>query len=144
MCSSHRISRNLPKKNISSICPYKDLHMNVYSTFFCCCWVGLGLFLFSFLLFRAALATHGSSQARCRIRAAAVGLHHSHSNAQTLNPVRRARDRTASSWLLAMVITTEPQQELLCKIILEKNKTGRISTARSQNLMKTVHCRHED
>ena len=35
---------------------------------------------FFFLLFRAASAAFGSSQARGRIQAAAAGLHHSHSN----------------------------------------------------------------
>ena len=34
-----------------------------------------------FLLFRAAPAAHGNSQARGRIRAAAASLYHSHSNA---------------------------------------------------------------
>ena len=38
-----------------------------------------GLFFFSFL-FRAASLTYGSSQARGLIRAAAAGLHLSHSN----------------------------------------------------------------
>ena len=55
------------------------------------CWVllrylgsgGLNPFCFflSFLLFRAAGAAHGSSQARGGIGAAAAGLHHSRSNA---------------------------------------------------------------
>ena len=43
-----------------------------------CPWV---IFLFFFLIFRAAPAVHGSSQARGQIRAAATGLYHSHSNA---------------------------------------------------------------
>ena len=40
------------------------------------------IFFFSFfaLLFRAAPAAHGSSQARSQIRAAATSLYHSHSN----------------------------------------------------------------
>ena len=37
------------------------------------------IFFFFFAFFRAALAAHGSSQARCRIRATAAGLYHSHS-----------------------------------------------------------------
>ena len=37
--------------------------------------------LFSFFLFTAILGAHVSSQARGLIRAAAAGLHHSHSNA---------------------------------------------------------------
>ena len=36
---------------------------------------------FFFAFFRAMPSTHGSFQARGRIRAAAAGLHHSHSNA---------------------------------------------------------------
>ena len=37
-------------------------------------------FFFFFCLFRATLVAYGSSQARGQIRAAAVGLHHSHSS----------------------------------------------------------------
>ena len=47
------------------------LSPNLFSFFFC-------------LFFRAALETYGSSQARGRIRAAAAGLHHSHSNGGSL------------------------------------------------------------
>ena len=62
-----------------------------------------------FLLFRAAPAAYGGSQARDPIRAAAAGLHHSHSHARSqphlwptcslwqcriLNPLSEARDRT--------------------------------------------------
>ena len=36
---------------------------------------------FFFLLFRAASAEYGSSQARVQIEVTAAGLHHSHSNA---------------------------------------------------------------
>ena len=38
---------------------------------------------FIFCLFRAAPATHGGSQARGQIGAAAAGLHHSHSNVES-------------------------------------------------------------
>ena len=38
---------------------------------------------FLFGLLRAARAAHGGSQARGRIRAAAIGLHHSHSNSRS-------------------------------------------------------------
>ena len=38
-------------------------------------------FFFFFCIFRAAPAAYGGSQARGQIRAAAAGLHHSHSNA---------------------------------------------------------------
>ena len=40
-------------------------------------------FFFFFLVFRAALAAHGFSQARGRIRAAAADLRHSHSNSRS-------------------------------------------------------------
>ena len=40
-------------------------------------------FFFFFLLFGATPAAYGNSQARGRIGAAASGLHHSHSNAES-------------------------------------------------------------
>ena len=43
----------------------------------------LFLCLFLFLLFRAAPAAYGSSQARGPVRATAAGLYHSHSNARS-------------------------------------------------------------
>ena len=65
---------------------------------------------FIFLLLRATSASYGSSQVRGRIRAAAAGLHHSHSNvesephlqpatkahgnARSFNPLSKARDQT--------------------------------------------------
>ena len=61
-------------------------------------------FIFVFRLFRATPTACGSSQARSRIGAVTIGLHHSHSNSgfdpyhgpwqQILNPLSRARDRT--------------------------------------------------
>ena len=39
------------------------------------------VYLFIYLLFRAATAAYENSQARGRIRAAAAGLHHRHSHA---------------------------------------------------------------
>ena len=60
------------------------------------------------MLFRAALAAHGSSQARGQIGAAAAHLHHSHPGSKpylqpapqlvamqdpSQNPLRKARDR---------------------------------------------------
>ena len=45
---------------------------SVFLFFVCLCW--------SFCLFRATPAAYGGSQARDRIRAAAAGLHHTHSN----------------------------------------------------------------
>ena len=45
------------------------------------CAAFIHLFIYLFSLFRATLATYGGSQARSRIGAVAVALHHSHSNA---------------------------------------------------------------
>ena len=57
----------------------------------------LFIYLF-FLLFRAAPAAHGGSQARGRFGATAAGLHRSHSNGswqrQGLNPLSEARNQT--------------------------------------------------
>ena len=47
-----------------------------------------------FLLFRAALVTYGSSQARDQIGATAAGLHHRHSNAESPDSLNEARDQT--------------------------------------------------
>ena len=41
------------------------------------------ILLYFILLFRAASAAYGSSQARGQTRAAVTGLHHSHSNARS-------------------------------------------------------------
>ena len=41
------------------------------------------MIIFFSLLFRATPAAYGSSQARGQIRAAATGLHHSHSNSRS-------------------------------------------------------------
>ena len=46
------------------------------------------LFIYLFIYFRAAHVAYGSSQARSWIRAAAAGLHHSHSNARTEPPLQ--------------------------------------------------------
>ena len=46
------------------------------------------MFTFSFLLFRAALMANGSSQATGQIRTTAAGLHHSHSNTESLACLR--------------------------------------------------------
>jgi len=40
----------------------------------------MDIFFFFFAFFRAAFAAYGGSHARGQIRAAAAGLHHSHSN----------------------------------------------------------------
>ena len=44
---------------------------------------GVCIIFFFFGLYRAAPVTYGGSQARGLIRAAAAGLHHSHSNAES-------------------------------------------------------------
>ena len=57
-------------------------HWHVDCVLLYCSWnLQLFLFLFFPLLFRAAPAAYGSSQARNQIGAAAASLHHSHSNA---------------------------------------------------------------
>jgi len=72
-------------------------------------WVFKSSFELSLFSFRAAPEAYGSSWAKGQIRAAAAGLHHSHSNARSeprlwphhgsrqhwiLNPLSDARDRT--------------------------------------------------
>ena len=66
--------------------------------------------------------TYGNSKARGQIGTAAASLHHSHNNAgsdlhlssrqcRILNPLREARDGTASSWTLVGFVTSESQGE---------------------------------
>ena len=75
----------------------------------------LFVFLFCFVLFfRAALVAFGGSQARGRIRAAAAGLHYSHSHSGfepclkptpqltgMTDPPREVRVEPISSWILS-------------------------------------------
>ena len=86
------------------------------------------LSLFFCLLFRASLSAYGSSQARSQIRAAAAGLHHSHSNtgseprsvtyttahgnAGSLTHRSRPGIEPESSWIWSGLLTAEPQREL--------------------------------
>ena len=56
-------------------------------------------FFFSFSLFRAPPVAYGGSQARSLIGAAAVGLHHSHSNARSQLCLRPTPQVTAT-WIL--------------------------------------------
>ena len=84
------------------------------------------LFYFIFLLFRAALAAYGGSQARGRIGAVAAGLYHSHirfkprlpstpaahGNAGSLTQRAEARDQTATSWFLVGFLSAAPRGEL--------------------------------
>jgi len=51
---------------------------------------------FYFLLFRAALAAYGCSQARGPIKATVTSLHHSSWQCQSLNPLSKARNRTCN------------------------------------------------
>ena len=69
---------------------------------------------FFFLLFRATPAAYGCSQARGLIRAAAAGLHHSHSNVGSFYPLSEARDRTPILMEIRFV-SAELQQELVPK-----------------------------
>ena len=76
------------------------------------------LFIYLFLLFRAAPVAYGGFQARCPIRAIEAGLYHGHSRIrsepclqptpqsqqrQILNPLSKARDQTRNlmvpSWI---------------------------------------------
>ena len=67
-----------------------------------------GVFIFSFLLFKAALMAYGSSQVRGRTGATELQQH------RLFNPPSKARGiEPASSWILVGLITSEPQQELL-------------------------------
>ena len=70
-------------------------------------------------VFRAAPVAYGSSWARGQIRAAAAGLHYSHSNtrskphlqptahsnARSFKPLSEARDPTTTSWILGGFLT---------------------------------------
>ena len=81
-------------------------------------------FMFHFVLFlRATPAAYVSSQVRGSIRAAAVSLCHSHSNAGSklrIQPIPqlyltywvRPGIKPASSWLAIRFVTTEPKGEL--------------------------------
>ena len=73
-------------------------------------------------VFRAELVACGSSQARSRMGAAAAGLHHSHSNSESVStaqgkagfPAYRVRPeiKLASSWLLVTFVSAASQREL--------------------------------
>ena len=62
---------------------------------------------------------YGSSQARGRNGAASVTYTTAHSNAESLTHGVRPGIEPASSWILVWSFTTEPQQELLIKIIFK-------------------------
>ena len=72
------------------------------------------------LLFWAAPTAYGNSQVRGRIRAAAAGLHHGHSNARSEPHLRPTPPLTATpgiesatSWFLIGFVSVAPRQELL-------------------------------
>ena len=76
-----------------------------------------------FLLFRAAPAAYGRSQARGRIGATPASLHHNHSHTgsegicdlrqrQISGPLREPGTEPTSSWILVGFISTAPQWEL--------------------------------
>ena len=110
------------------------------------------------LFFKASPAAYGASQARGQIRAAAAGLHHSHSNARskphleptpqlTAAPARflthwaRPGVESASSWMLVIFIYAEPQWELQ---VLRFKKSLIFKLIRSswcpRGLRMTQHC----
>ena len=65
-----------------------------------------------FFLFRETPVAYGGSQAKGPIRAAAAGLHPSHSNAGSLTHWVRPGIKPASSWILVGFLTAGPQREL--------------------------------
>ena len=83
-------------------------------------------FFFFFFFFRATGEAYGSSHATGQIRAAAAGLHHSHSNARSLNHWARPGIEPASLWILVGFITAEPQRELL-KILTTISKVDSLN-----------------
>ena len=103
------------------------------------CYLYLLLFFFPPFFFRAIPVAYGGSHARGQIRAAAAGLHHSHSNAgskphsQPAPQLMAMPDRLlthrvrpgigpTSSQILVGFITTEPQRELLYRVLLAKGQ----------------------
>ena len=72
---------------------------------------------FYFCLFRATPLAYGSSQARGQIRAAAAGLHHSHSNTASLTHWLRPGIKSTSSWIPVGFFPAKPRRELLTAIL---------------------------
>ena len=70
------------------------------------------IYTFFFFIFRAAPTADGGSRARGPIGAAATGLHHSHSNIESLTHWVRAGIEPVSSWMLVRFIFVEPWWEL--------------------------------
>ena len=99
----------------------------------------IAITLLFFLLFRAALAAYGRSQARGQIRAMVAGQIHSHGNSgselhlqptlqlmarKVLDPLSEARARTCIFMILDGFISTVPQWELptLLKLMSAENR----------------------
>ena len=97
---------NLPSVLINSLILQRE------KVFIRMCFFFFFFWLFFFWLFRATPVACGSSQARGQIKAAAAGLHHSHSKAGFLTHWVGPGIEPTSSWILVRFITTKPQQEL--------------------------------
>ena len=74
-----------------------------------------------FVLFRAAPAAHGGSQARGLIRAVAAGLHHSSWQCRILDPLNKASNRTCNLMVPSQIrflcaTTATPEAKFYTKI----------------------------
>ena len=78
------------------------------------------LFLYLFLLFRAASAAYGSSQDRGQFRAAAVGFCHSHSNARSLIHWAKPEIELTSSWILVGFVNLLSHNRNSSKVFFQK------------------------
>ena len=79
--------------------------------------------MYVFLLFRAAPAAYGGSQARSQIKATVAGLHHIHGNAGSLTHWARQGMEPATSWFLVGFASAAPQGEFLVKFLYYLYKT---------------------
>ena len=70
-------------------------HFVLGSLFHACTYRSTSFFFLLFCLFRATLMAYGGSQARNGIRAAAAGLHHSHSNVGSKTRLQPTPELTA-------------------------------------------------
>ena len=121
------------RKNVRfiSTVPQWELHICDFYTVFLgnFCWQVFFLFFFFFCLFRAIPTAYADSQARGPIGALPTGLHHSHSHGRSepvcnlhhssrqrriLDPLSKARDQTATPWLLGRALSAVPLWELPC------------------------------
>ena len=75
--------------------------------------LGFELLHFSFCLFRATPSMYGNSQARGQIRAAAAGLHHSHSNSGSrLHPPAQGNAGYLTHWTRPGIEPASSQRQL--------------------------------